>query len=71
MPEEASDMPFLGGDRSRITRGGLRGDFHLWLRVLRDLGHHEIFALHLRKSCHGFWDIPLAKPISKKKHLKF
>ena len=71
MPEEASDMPFLGGDRSRITRGGLRGDFHLWLRVLRDLGHHEIFALHLGKSCHGFWDIPLAKPISKKKHLKF
>lgn len=59
----------LVGDRSRIPRGVLRGDFHLWLRVLRDLGHHEIFALHLRKSCHRFWDIPLAKPISKKKDI--
>lgn len=71
MPEEASDMlsnsiPWWRSIPNPQSRGVLRGDFHLWLRVLRDLGHHEIFTLHLRKSCHGFWDIPLAKPISKK-----
>lgn len=40
----------------------LRGNFHLWLCMFRDLSHHEIFALHLvqtgtRTATSTFWDV--------------
>lgn len=47
--------------KATIDNSVLRGNFHLWLCMFRDLSHHEIFAFRLVQQALAatstFWDV--------------